>query len=382
VTATGIEEVFLRHNAGRHFVALTYRLRKDREVHNTFASCFLVELAGDWFLLTAGHWLKHEETGLERLPAAGYRIDKIVLVDAFAGHTGSPLPFSFDMADWLAIYDDAEGFDIAALPIHPFYRRGLESAGVSAIELHATGPAEFHEDSQLALVGVPAESFEKKGANTAMKLVLVPLTAYAGDSLPYGRLAQLIIDRHGSLAADWGGKATFRRFLEALDLGKLRIDWSVAGGYVTDPSFPAAVPGSTSASTMPDWGSDSDLLPVMNLVHAATGMPLLSPVELHAVLASLSADLQVQPFQLAETGKRVRDRCREAGHAISRADVSFVLKGIVLGGHPFGQGTDDPKNLAQRFIDSALELSRREQLPLDESQVAQVRTWAERSIAS
>lgn len=184
MTATGIEEVFLRHNAGRHFVALTYRLRKDREVHNTFASCFLVELAGDWFLLTAGHWLKHEETGLERLLAAGYRIDKIVLVDAFAGHTGSPLPFSFDMADWLAIYDDAEGFDIAALPIHPFYRRGLESAGVSAIELHATGPAEFHEDSQPALVGVPAESFEKKGADTAMKLVLVPLTAYAGDSLP------------------------------------------------------------------------------------------------------------------------------------------------------------------------------------------------------
>jgi hypothetical protein len=133
---------------------------------------------------------------------------------------------------------------------------------------------------------------------------------------------------------------------------------------------------------VPDWGSDSDLLPVMSLVHAATGMPLLSPVELHAVLASLSADLQVQPFQLTETGKRVRDRCREAGHAISRADVSFVLKGIVLGGHPFGEGADDPKTLAQRFIDSVLELSRREQLPLDESQVAQVRAWGERSTAS
>jgi hypothetical protein len=118
----------------------------------------------------------------------------------------------------------------------------------------------------------------------------------------------------------------------------------------------------------------------MNLVHVATGMPLLSPVELHAVLAALSADLQAQPFQLAETGKRVRDQCREAGHAISRADVSFVLKGIVLGGHPFGEGADDPKSLAQRFIDSVLELSRREQLPLDESQVAQVRAWADRSL--
>lgn len=205
--------------------------------------------------------------------------------------------------------------------------------------------------------------------------------AAARRPVPCGRLAQLIIDRHGSLAADWGGKATFRRFLEAPDLAPLRTDWSVAGGYVTDPSFPSAPSVGSSPSALPDWGSDGDLLPVMSLVHAATGMPLLSPVELHAVLASLSADLQDQPFQLAETGKRVRDRCREAGHAISRADVSFVLKGIVLGGHPFGEGTDDPKNLAQRLIDSVLELSRREQLPLDESQVRQVRAWAERSTA-
>jgi hypothetical protein len=54
----------------------------------------------------------------------------------------------------------------------------------------------------------------------------------------------------------------------------------------------------------------------------------------------------------------------------------------VLGGHPFGKGADDPESLAQRFIESVLELSRREQLPLDESQVAQVRAWAKRSTAS
>ena len=204
--------------------------------------------------------------------------------------------------------------------------------------------------------------------------------AAARRPVPCGRLAQLIIDRYGSLAADWGGKATFRRFLEALDLGPLRTDWSVAGGFVTDPDFPSPPPAGPNSSTRPDWGNDSDLLPVMNLVHLATGMPLLSPVELHAVLVALSDDLQAQPFQLAETGKRVRDQCREAGHAISRADVSFVLKGIVLGGHPFGEGADDPKSLAQRFIDSVLELSRREQLPLDESQVAQVRAWADRSL--
>lgn len=184
VTTVGIEEVFLRNNAGRHFVALAYRLRKDKEVHNLYTSGFLVELSGAWFLLTAGHWLEHEATGLKRQLAAGYRIDKIALADAFAGHTGSPLPFAFELDDWLAVYNDAEGFDFAALPIHPFHRRGLEAVGASPIELHATGPAEFHDDSQLALVGVPAESFDKKGADTQMKLVIMPLSPYTGDALP------------------------------------------------------------------------------------------------------------------------------------------------------------------------------------------------------
>ena len=36
------------------------------------------------------------------------------------------------------------------------------------------------------------------------------------------RLAKLIVDRHSSLAADWGGgKGSLRKFLKALDLGRL-----------------------------------------------------------------------------------------------------------------------------------------------------------------
>ena len=63
---------------------------------------------------------------------------------------------------------------------------------------------------------------------------------------------------------------------------------------------------------------------------------------------------------------------------MSRADVSFVLKGIQLGGHAFGAGTDDPMSLARRFIGSMLELCRREQLVLDDTQAAQLQDWATR----
>ncbi len=200
----------------------------------------------------------------------------------------------------------------------------------------------------------------------------------AGRPVPCGRLAQIIIERQGAMVADWGGKGTFRRLLESLELGPLRIDWSTAGGVVTDPAFPGSGPAGAGVQATEDWGRDRDLWPLVNMVHAATGLPTLSPSELAAVFACVARDLAEHPFQLSETGKRVRDRCREDGHAVSRGDVSFVLKGIQLGGHAFGEGADDPKSLAQRFISSVLELCRREQLGLDDGQVEQLRDWATR----
>ena len=200
----------------------------------------------------------------------------------------------------------------------------------------------------------------------------------AGRPVPCGRLAQIIIDKQAAIVADWGGKGTFRRLLESLDLGSLRIDWSTAGGTVTDPAFPKPEPGSAGSQMAADWGRDQDLWPVISLVHAATGLPTMSPAELSAVFACLAQDLAEHPFQLSATGKRVRDRCRDGGHAVSRGDVSFVLKGIQLGGHDFGAGADDPQVLAQRFVGSVLELCRREQLALDDGQSAQLRNWATR----
>lgn len=203
--------------------------------------------------------------------------------------------------------------------------------------------------------------------------------AKARKPVPCGRLAQVITDHYGAIAADWGGKGTFRKLLEALSLAPLQADWSVAGGQVIDPRYPTSATDSAGATAAVDWGSDNDLLPLLNQVHIATGMPLLSPAEFQFLLTSLAADLAQRPFQLAETGKRVRDLCRDDGHAISRGDVSFVLKGILLGGHTFGEGHDDAGNLGQKFIDSALDLCRREQLALDETQVAQLRDWGKRT---
>lgn len=270
-----------------------------------------------------------------------------------------------DAADWAGFTNFRTLVD--SLKLEPFVVKW--DAGVVLDPARHAAP----ERSGLSKSGTPAVN----GLAAISQLIQDELRT-AGRPVPCGRLAQIIIDKQGAIAADWGGKGTFRRLLESLDLGPLRIDWTTAGGVVTDPAFPAADPRSTAASSSVDWGHDQDLWPVVNLVHAATGLPTLSPSELAAVLAGLALDVAEQPFQLSETGKRVRDRCRDGGHAVSRADVSFVLKGIQLGGHAFGLGSDDPMSLARRFIGSVLELCRREQLVLDDTQAAQLEDWATR----
>ena len=89
----------------------------------------------------------------------------------------------------------------------------------------------------------------------------------------------------------------------------------------------------------------------------------------------IAVDVAAQPFQLNETGKRVRDRCREAGHEVSREAVNWVLRGLLLCGHEFGQGHDDLPTLSYRLVGNLLSLCRREQLVMDEGAPALLQRW-------
>ena len=95
-------------------------------------------------------------------------------------------------------------------------------------------------------------------------------------------------------------------------------------------------------------------------------MPLISPREMQGVLGTLVAEVDGQPFALSDTGKRVRDRCREAGLGASRADVSYVLKGILIASHEFASGDDNVPALSSRFIESMRVICAGEHMELDE----------------
>lgn len=195
--------------------------------------------------------------------------------------------------------------------------------------------------------------------------------------VPCARLASRLMHDYPGLSPDWLGQGGFRRFLESLDLSPLLLDWSASGGHLYDPvrhvlRAPTPVRSSFEAT---DWGIEPSLLALIRQVHDTTGVPLLSPRDFLALFEAVAADVAAQPFQLNDTGKRVRDQLRETGHDVSRESVNWVLRGLLLCGHEFGRGEDDVPTLSYRLVGNLINLCRREQLVMDDSAPAQLQRW-------
>ena len=197
--------------------------------------------------------------------------------------------------------------------------------------------------------------------------------ARATAPVPCSRLASLITTRHPALAADWNGKGSFRKFVDSLELAPLRFDWSNSGGFVFDPA--RAGTGMQDGSATPDWGEDQDILPLAMQIHEVSGVPLLGPVEYRALFSIIEDDAGRHPFDLKETGKRVRDRLREAGHGGSRLDVNWILRGLLMCGHAFGEGQDRAATLATKTANNVRSLCLREQMILDRAAETAIARW-------
>lgn len=295
----------------------------------------------------------------------------------------------------------AVGFPSAAyrasadLLIEPdrFIREGL---GFGAEVDEAPGPAPGPASAPTATVPEASEPASPGPTAAAMtlELPLQQMTAWlraeverADQPVPCARLASRLMAGHPGLAPEWGGQGSFRRFLEALPLAPLRLDWSGSGGHLYDPARhvpPRPLAAQQTLRTPPAasaWGADPALFALARQMHDAIGMPLLSPRDFRALLEMIAVDVAAQPFQLNETGKRVRDRCRDAGHEVSREAVNWVLRGLLLCGHEFGRGHDDLPTLSYRLVGNLLNLCRREQMVMDEGAPALLQRWVSGKIA-
>ena len=123
-----------------------------------------------------------------------------------------------------------------------------------------------------------------------------------------------------------------------------------------------------------EW-ADKNLFKIAKQIHEVTDVPLLPPQKYRNLLTVIATDVAESPFHLMETGKSVRDRCRESGLPISRADVTHVLRGLVMRGHVFEQGPNDAATLAKKLGDNIRSLCLREQIVLDGVMDKAIKDW-------
>lgn len=261
------------------------------------------------------------------------------------------------------------------------FRRLVESWDLAPLRVSWEGGGLIHDPQRhSAPTSLPASSPTAIDELTiVIKLIRVEI-AKASHPVPCSQIASLITAQHASIANDWNGMGSFRKFVETLNLSPMRLDWSSAVGYIYDPRrHPLMTEGASKSNgqrvTMPDWGSDRGLFAIAAQIHDVTGAPLLSPSNYRTLFDLIETDLAIHAFDLKETGKRVRDATRASGYPVGRSDVNWVLRGLLLQGHIFGSGEDDVRTLSRKTIENLRFLCLRDQMVIDRDMDDALQRW-------
>lgn len=269
-----------------------------------------------------------------------------------------------------------EGLDASSWAGFGSFRALIEALDLSTLVVSWESGGTIHDPRRHAL---PASQNHGNGNGKAGKFVDTVIEAIrnevarAGQPVPCGRLATVLIGLDGSLAADWAGKGTFRKFVESLDTKPIEFNWSDSGGVAYDPTRLTAETV-TPTQMAADW-ADKNLYKIARQIHELTDVPLLTPDKYRNLIAMIARDVAETPFHLMETGKRVRDLCKESGLPVSRADVNHVLRGLSMRGHTFDEGQNDAVTLARKLANNVRSLCLREQFVLDEQTDKAILEW-------
>lgn len=190
-----------------------------------------------------------------------------------------------------------------------------------------------------------------------------------------GLLASRLKADYPEVLENWNGCGSFRAFFTSLNLA--RLVWvSGSGGSLLDPARHEVEGRSPHEEPDSPWAQEGGLFEVVKEVCSLTRAPMLSPRDLRTVLTALGDELAQAAFHPGTTAAQVCSRClASAGLRVRQRDAAFLIKGMQLNGHVFGQGQDDLDTLASRLVDQVLFLCAREQMILDEATVAAIRRW-------
>jgi hypothetical protein len=258
------------------------------------------------------------------------------------------------------------------------FRALIETRNLNPYVVEWTGGGVVYDPSRhkLGVDAMPSAAAMRSNGDLRLKvaeLIKVEI-AKAPQPVSCARLASLIISHYSGLAADWDGRGTFRRLVESIDVAPVEFDWYESGGQAFDPARHSRSDKSQGVTESDQW-PDRDLYSLAKQVHDLTGAPLLTPVKYRNLLHMIAADVAATPFQLMETGKRVRDKCRESGQPVSRQDVNYVLRGLMIRGHLFEKGENGVATLGRLLSDNIRSLCLREQMVITSEIDAAIRKW-------
>lgn len=212
------------------------------------------------------------------------------------------------------------------------------------------------------------------GRDSAVARFVRETLAASEEALLLATLAQALVDEFGEdvRAHAWQGYGSFKAFLETLRLDGLATS-DVMPGFIYDPErheLPEEERRDGLAEDHPE------LVELARELSDLTGMPYLAP-EQYAVLArEIATEVTERGFALTGTSKAVRDRMNGRGISIARAQVSFVLKGLMYSGYRFEEGeVQEIGPIARAIYDNGLILARRAQRDLTAAEEALLGEW-------
>ncbi len=190
-----------------------------------------------------------------------------------------------------------------------------------------------------------------------------------------GLLAARLRQEHPEIMENWNGLGSFKAFFRSLRLSRL-LWLSGSGGRVLDPSrheLEGTLPEQDAESP---WSGAEEIFPVVREVCVLTAAPMLAPRYLKTLIRTLVQVLQAQEFKLTPTVQLVSRQCVESeGLRVRPRDVNFLIRGMQMNGHVFGQGADNEATLTTRLFNQILFLCEREQKVLDQTELGHIRTW-------
>lgn len=190
-----------------------------------------------------------------------------------------------------------------------------------------------------------------------------------------GLLASRLRQEHPEIMENWNGLGSFKAFFRSLRFSRL-LWLSGSGGRLLDPSrheLEGALPEQDPDSP---WSGAEEIFPVVREVCVLTGAPMLAPKDLKTLIGALVEVLRAHEFKLTSTVQAVCRQCVEGeGLRVRPRDVNFLIRGMQMNGHVFGQGADDESTLTTRLFNQVLFLCEREQKVLDQSELSHIRAW-------